>query len=176
VKPHGINLTNTSMHLIPLPLTRQPLLASLQQRRGQISLADFPALAVAASATTAHLDTEGETFAAVAACLETLARLGLSASSTRLLMLLVRRGPHSCVRLAELMKISSAAISQITLRLEMLSLITLTRGGEDDRRVVMITATAAARKVLASVVALTALGGAAAVLNQTRTPKKDTLS
>lgn len=160
-----------SIHLTP-PRTGQPLLVSLQSRRSLAPrLADFPALELAATATTAELDTEGETFGGIAACLETMARLRLSASSTWLIMLLVKHGPQSCSELMARMKISSAAITGLITRLEGLTLITIQRGERTDRRLVIITATPATRKVLASLVALTALGAAASILTQTRTPK-----
>ena len=153
------------MHLSP-PLTRQPLLATLQQQRLRVCLADFPGLALAATATRAELDTDGDTFAGVLACLETLNRLQLSASSCRLLMLLARHGPAPCKHLAGRMGISHAAITGLITRLEALELITLTRGGQADRREVILTLTDAARKVLASIVALTALGQAGNCLRQ----------
>lgn len=160
-----------SIHLTP-PRTRQPLLTALQGRAKTTPvLSDFTDLALAAQATTAHLDTEGETFAAVAACFETLARLRLSASSTWLIMLLVKHGPQSCTFLMARMKVSGAAITQLISRLEGLELLTIQRGPVADRRHVIVSATDAARKVLASVLALTALGGAAAVMMQTRNPK-----
>lgn len=159
-----------SIHLTP-HRTGQPLLASLQSRRvPKPRLADFPALALAATATKAELDTEGETFAAVASCLETLSRLKLSASSAWLLMLLVKHGPQSCTIVMERMKLSSAAITGLITRLEGLSLIAIERAPQSDRRLVILTATEAAHKVLASLVALTGLGAAAACVMQNRKP------
>lgn len=152
--------------LLTPPRTKQPLLASLQSRReGAPNLSDYPDLALAATATTADLDTEGEAFGAVLACLETIGRLRLSASSTRLLMLLVKHGPQTCSVLVSRMKISSAAMTGLVTRLAALSLVGVQRD-LPDRRSVTVTATPAARKVLASIVALSALGGAAYVLNQ----------
>lgn len=161
-----------SIHLTP-PRTAQPLLAALQQQqKAQLPrLSDYPALALAASATTADLDTDSEAFASIAACLETLARLRLGISSTWLLMLLVKHGPQTHTMLAARMKCSSPSMTQLTARLESLSLITIQRGQQPDRRAVILTATEAARKVLASIVALTGLGAAAATLLQIHTPK-----
>ncbi len=161
-----------SIHLTP-PRTAQPLLAALQKQKAQLPrLSDYPALAVAATATTADLDTDGEIFASISACLETLARLRLSASSTWLLMLLVKHGPQTHTVLAARMKCSSPSMTQLTARLESLSLITIQRGQQPDRRAVLLTATEAARKVLASIVALSGLGAAAATVLQIHTPKK----
>lgn len=154
------------------PRTAQPLLAAIQQRTHRTpSLSDFPALALAATATKAELDPKGETFAAVQACVETLARLRLSVSSTWLLTLLAKHGPQQCAELCQRMKISSPAMTGLITRLESLALISVQRGTAPDRRAVIITATEPARKVLASLMALTALGAAAAVLTQPRKSK-----
>ena len=156
---------------LTLPVPRHALLASLQRRTLRRShIGDFPALALAATATQAELDTNGKTFSAVSACLETLARLQLSVSSAWLLMLLIKRGPQSCSELVSRMKISSAAMTGLLSRLSDLSLVG-TQRDQADRRIVIVTATEAARKVLASVVALTELGAAASILTQTRTPQ-----
>lgn len=155
------------IHLTP-PRTSQPLLASLQTRKlRRAQIGDFPALALAATATKAELNTEGTAFAAICACLETLARLQLSVSSAWLLMLLVKHGPQSCSELVARMKLSSAAITGLVSRLQDLALVGLQRNGP-DRRVVTVSDTEAARKVIASLVALTELGAAANVLTQTR--------
>lgn len=155
-----------SMHLLPLPGTRQPLLAAIQQKAVQrtVSISDYPDLALAATATKADLDIQDETFAAVQACLETLARLHLSVSSTWLLTLLVKHGPQNHTALGGRMKLSSAAMTGLITRLEALGLVTTSRKSLGDRRSVLITPTEAARKVLASVVGLTGLGAAAAVV------------
>jgi|GEM_PF-3259912 len=152
--------------LISLPPTRQPLLSVMQSRKQAVlRISDFPALALAATATTGELDTRGEAFAAVSACLETLQRLKLSGSSAWLLILLVKHGPQSCSQLVSLTKTSSAAITGLITLLEALGLVALDRVAA-DRRVVIVTATSAARKVLASLCGLTALGSAASVLNR----------
>lgn len=158
-----------SIHLPPS--TRQPLLTAIRKKQpkpGQVRLSDHPDLALAASVTTAPLAAESQTFAAVMASLETLARLKLSVSSAWLLMLLVKHGPQSCVMLCARMKISSPAMTGLVTRLEMLALIGVQRGTAPDRRAVTITATEAARKVLASVMTLTELGTAAAMLLEQR--------
>ena len=148
------------------PRSAQPLMAAIKKPRltGQLCLADFPDLALAASVTKAELVSEGETFAAVMACLETLARLKLGVSSCLLMMLLVKHGPQSCVQLSTRMKISTAAITGLTTRLEMLALISVQRAAMPDRRTVMIGITESGRKVLASLLTLTDLGAAAAML------------
>lgn len=147
------------------PPPRTPLALALQQRktRPQVRLLDFPALALAATATTAELEPDGAAFAGVYATLETLNRLRLSATSARLLMLLVTRGTLSATELANEMKVTTASITGLIRRLAELALVGLQRP-DGDRRVVLITATDAARRVLASIVALTALGQAASVL------------
>ena len=157
-----------STNFILPPPTRHPLLASIQ-RKAAPKLGNFPALALAATATKVALDTEGAEFAAVAGCLETLSRLGLSVSSSWLLVLLVKDGPQTCTALALRMKQSPANITGLTERLLSLELIAMERA-QPDRRIVTVSATDAARKVLASVVALTALAAAASVL--TRNPNR----
>lgn len=141
----------------PLPLqhpaTAQRLPLRLQ-RRPVTRLSDIPALATAASATTAGLDTEGDTFAAVSACLETLARLNLGVTSTRLLLILAKNGPLRCKELGIELATSYANLSQFLGRLVALGLIA-TGPGQDGREV-KVSLTDAGRKVLASIVALTA--------------------
>lgn len=151
---------------LPAPVAAHPLLAALGQKRqgDQPTLSDYPDLAIAATATKADLDIESDTFGSVQACLETLARLRLSASSTWLLMLLAKHGPQNHTALAARMKKSSSAMTGLITRLEALGLVTTSRKSLTDCRSVLITPTEAARKVLASVMALTGLGGAAAVL------------
>ncbi len=158
--------------LLTPPRTTQPLLSAIQQRaKRPVCLSDFPALALAATATKAELDIQSETFAAVQACVETLARLKLSVSSTWLLTLLVKHGPQSCVALCGRMNITSPAMTGLITRLESLALISVQRATAPDRRAVIITATEAARKVLASLMALTSLGVAAVTVLQIRQPK-----
>lgn len=157
------------IHLTP-PLSAQPLIAAIQKQRvpGQLGLADYPELAHAASVTQAELVSEGQTFAAVMACLETLARLKLSVSSAWLMLLLVKHGPQGCVELCKRMKITSAGITGLTSRLEMLELISIQRAMQPDRRAALVSITEAGRKVLASVLTLTDLGAAAAMLLEQR--------
>jgi len=135
----------------------------MQSRRDTaLRLSDFPDLAIAATATTAELDTHGDTFAAVSACLDTLARLKLGLTATRLLLLLCEHGPARCITPPAVLKISPADLTGIVARLRALALLTTEPG--ESRREIILTPTEAARKVLASVVALTALGQAANVL------------
>lgn len=161
-----------SFHLTP-PRTAQPLLASMQKSKEKVTprLVDYPELALAATATKADLDTNSETFAAVSACLETLCRLKLSAKNTWLLMLLVKHGPTPCSAVADRMKINLPTLNQIVGKLQALSLITAERSGATDRRVTLLTATEAAHKVLASIVGLTGLGAAAAVVLNSKKPR-----
>ena len=152
------------MHLVP-PYTPDSLLTTLQGRRDDTPrLADYPDLALAATATNAELDTQGDVFAAVSACLDTLARLKLNVTTTRLLLLLVKNGPDRCKCLCADLRTTPANLTPHLVRLRALGLITTQRG--TSRREVIVTATDAARKVLASIVGLTALGMAANCLRK----------
>ena len=68
--------------------------------------------------------------------------------------------------LALRLRIAPSAVSFLLRKLEGLALITTERPGS-DRREVVVTATQAARNVMACVIGLTALGQAANVLNKT---------
>jgi len=130
------------------------------RRRPTPKLADYPDLALAATATTAELDTDSDAFAGVQATLEALSRLRLGHHGAFILTLLARHGPQPMGWLVGRLKISSASITGFADRLAALGLVSFTHSPR-DRRVTLIQATEAARKVLASIVALTALGQAA---------------
>ena len=158
------------MSAFPPPIPRTPLARALQTRKSpKACLSDFPALALAATATTAELDPHSAAFASVMATLETLGRLRLSASSARVLMRLAQCGTLSANELAIDLRITAASLSGHLTRLSDLALLTLKRSNT-DRHVVLITATPAAHKVLASIIALTALGAAASVLTRSTSP------
>lgn len=157
-------------HLLPgrgLPLhppTRQPLLMRLQPvRPAQPRLSDFPDLALAATTTTAELDTTCISFAVISAALETLTRLRLSARAAFLLAVLAKSGPQSFADLVKRLRISSAAVTRLTARLGAMNLIGIQRAADPDRRVVIISLTEPGRRVLASLVSLSDLGAAAAL-------------
>lgn len=121
-------------------------------------LGDYPDLAVAATSTTAALDTGSGDYAALMAALETLARLKLGARSTLALLHLCRREAAMPMgEIARLARMSTASATGIVTRLEALGLVTMRRT-EADRRVMLARPTEAARRVLASVLALTAFG------------------
>lgn len=156
----------------PLPTT--PLLRSIRQRAASSAptapkLSDYPDLALAATATKAELDTTCETFHAVQGCLETLCRLKLSKRATLVLLLLARHGPLTMNRVADGIKASQPNASQICRHLVALGLIALDRSQPADLRHVHARLTEAGTKVLASIVGLTGLAGASAVLLQSRT-------
>lgn len=151
------------------PLPTSPLLRSIRQRAASSAptgpkLADYPDLALAATATKAELDTTSETFHAVQGCLETLCRLKLSKRATLVLLLLARHGLLTMNRVADGLKTSQPNASQICHHLAGLGLITLDRCRPADLRHVHARLTEAGTKVLASIVALTALAGASAGL------------
>lgn len=123
-------------------------------------LTDYPDLVLAATATTAELDTESDAFAGVQATLEALSRLRLGHHGAFILTLLVRHGPQPLGWLVTRLRIRSASITGFADRLAALGLVAFERTSK-DRRVTLISATEAAHKVMASVVALTALGQAA---------------
>lgn len=145
-----------SIHLSPTLPGPRPTSA----RRVVPKLADYPDLALAATATTAELDTESDAFAGVQATLEALSRLRLGHHSAFILMALARHGPQSLTTLCQRTKISSASMTGFADRLQSLGLVAFSTH-PCDRRVTLVSATEAARKVLASIVALTALGQAA---------------
>lgn len=153
---------------MPFPTPTSPLLRSLRAKAASADappkLSDYPHLALAATATTAGLDTSCETFHAVQGCLETLCRLKLSKRSALLLLVLARHGTLTMARVADALKVSQPNCSLITRRMEALGLIAMDRQGPDLRRV-HASITEAGRKVLASLVALTGLAGASAVLS-----------
>jgi len=151
-----------SIHLSPIPSTLPRFRAQLAARRASRTpkLADYPDLALAATATTAELDTESDAFAGVQATLEALSRLRLGHHGAFILTLLARHGPQPLGGLATRLRVSSASMTGFADRLDALGLVSFTHHAS-DRRVILIQATEAARKVLASIVALTALGQAA---------------
>jgi len=153
------------MPFIPSP--RIPLLRSLRAKASSSEaapkLSDYPHLALAATATTAGLDTTSETFHAVQGCLETLCRLDLSKRAALALLVLARQGPLTLNVLAANVRASQANTSQIIRRLEGLGLLTKSQQGQDLRHV-YATITEAGTKVLASLVAITGLAGASSVL------------
>lgn len=130
-------------------------------------LRNYPDLVLAATATTGELDTTSETFAGVMACLETLSRLRLGTNGAFMLAILVRDGPQTMGALSTRTRISTASMTGFADRLAALGLLTFRRA-DRDRRVIYLTATDAARKVMASIVGLTALGQAASLLLQTK--------
>jgi DNA-binding MarR family transcriptional regulator len=153
------------MPFIPSPTS--PLLRSLRAKASSSEaapkLSDYPHLALAATATTAGLDTASETFHAVQGCLETLCRLKLSKRSALLLIVLARHGTLTMARVADALKVTQPNCSLITRRMESLGLVACDRQGPDLRRV-HVTITEPGTKVLASLVALTGLAGASSVL------------
>lgn len=159
----------------PTPTT--PLLRSIRQRAASSAsapkLSDYPDLALAATATTAGLDTTCETFHAVQGCLETLCRLKLSKRATLVLLLLARHGPQTMNRVADGIKASQPNASQICRHLVALGLIALDRREPTDLRHVYASLTEAGTKILASIVALTGLAGASAVLSNHLRPKTE---
>jgi DNA-binding MarR family transcriptional regulator len=155
-------------HPIPTtPLLRSFRIKSASRSEDAPKISDYPHLALAATATTAGLDTTSETFHAVQGCLETLCRLRLSKRAALLLIVLARHGPLTMARVADALKVSQPNCSLITRRIEALGLIALDRQGPDLRRV-HASITEAGRKVLASIIALTGLAGASAVLLRTK--------
>lgn len=130
-------------------------------------LRNYPDLVLAATATTGELDTAGDTFAAVMACLETLSRLRLGTNGTLMLAILLKHGPQTMGALSTKTRISTASMTGFADRLAALGLLTFRRA-EHDRRVIYLTATDAARKVMASIVGLTALGQVASMMLQSR--------
>lgn len=153
------------MPFIPSPTS--PLLRSLRAKASSSEaapkLSDYPHLALAATATTAGLDTASETFHAVQGCLETLCRLKLSKRSALLLIVLARHGTLTMARVADALKVTQPNCSLITRRMESLGLVACDRQGPDLRRV-HVTITEPGTKVLASLVALTGIAGASSVL------------
>lgn len=157
------------MPFIPTPTT--PLLRSLRAKASSFEsppkLSDYPHLALAATATTAGLDTTSEAFHAVQGCLETLCRLNLSKRAALALIVLARHGPLTLNILADNIRASQANTSQIIRRLEALSLLSKSQQGPDLRHV-YASITEAGKKVLASLIALTGLAGASSVLLRRR--------
>lgn len=160
----------TSLTFMTPPTPSTPLLRSIRDRAAASApkLSDYPELALAATATTAGLDTTCETFHAVQGCLETLCRLKLSKRATLILLLLARHGPQSMNRVADGLKTSQPNASQICRHLVALGLIALDRSQLADLRHVHASLTEAGTKVLASLVALTGLAGASGVLLRTK--------
>lgn len=156
---------------IPLPSTRQPLLRALSQAKATPKLTDYPALQKAAIDTKAELDTHSESFAAAHACVETLSRFRLSASSALMLMVLAKHGTLHIGQLAALMRHTGPSMTQLTTRMEQLSLVKIQRGQPPDVRRVHLSITDAGRKVLASLSALTGLGAASSILLKPQTPR-----
>lgn len=151
------------------PTSTLPLPQALAKKRPTTpSLSDYPALALAASAPNQeqrHLDVRSPEFCGVIACLETLNRLQLGSRNAHALALLIQRGPLRASDLCQSLRLSSPGVTVVLRKLEALALITTSRHSENaDRREVIATATAAAYNVVASLVALTALGQASAVL------------
>lgn len=121
-------------------------------------LSDYPDLAVAATTTTAPLDIDGDDYAALMAALETLARLKLGARSTLALLHLCRREtPMTMGEIAKLTRTSTASTTGLVTRLEALGLLTAARTPA-DKRLMLVRPTEGARRVLASVLALTGWG------------------
>jgi len=149
------------------PLLRSFRIKSASRSEDSPKISDYPHLALAATATTAGLDTTSETFHAVQGCLETLCRLRLSKRAALLLVVLARHGPLTMARVADALKVSQPNCSLITRRMEALGLIACDRQSADLRRV-HASITDAGQKVLASLVALTGLAGASAVLLRTK--------
>ena len=150
------------------PTTKNPILNGLKKAASITpGLSDYPELALAASAAKVEaLDTTGDAFAGVMACLETVNRLKLGARNALALGLPCQFGPMCAGSLALRLRIAPSAVSFLLRKLEGLALITTERPGS-DRREVVVTATQAARNVMACVIGLTALGQAANVLNKT---------
>ena len=141
-----------------IPTTRQPLLAAIQ-RKPKPALSNYPALAVAAT-SKAELDTDGADFASLAACLETLNRLGLSVSESWLLMILLKRGPMSCSELVYRMKIHAVPLHALLQNLQDLGVVAIQNTGPLSV-IGTVAPTQAARNVMASVLALSGLATAA---------------
>lgn len=138
------------------------------------SLADYPELALAATngSKAGALDTNSEIFATVQGALETVGRLRLGARKAHLLSLLARSGSTPLGTLARAMRISPSATTTQARTLELLGLITLSRRPEHgDARQVIGTITEAGRNVMANIVALSGLAGAASIMFRKPTPK-----
>lgn len=155
------------------PSPTLPLPQALAKKRPVTPrLTDYPALALAASdlqQAPRPLDVRSPEFCGVMATLETLNRLQLGSRNAHALGLLIQRGPMRATDLGGCLRVSSAGVSVILRKLEALALITTRRPAEDgDRREVIATATAGAHNVMASLVALTALGQASAALFRPR--------
>lgn len=151
------------------PTPTKPLTQALAKNRAfTTTLADFPELALAATNLNGEaraLDTTSYEFGGVMATLETINRLKLGARNAHVLGLLISLGPTRSTDLAKPARLSTAGVSVILRRLEELALITTSRHKDNsDRREVIATATQAAHNVMASIVALSALGAAATVL------------
>ncbi len=126
-------------------------------------LTDFPALVLAATKTTAPLEPLSAEYAAVQAALEALSRLRLSVNATYALMLLAQRGALRMGVLTRLLHVTTAAGTGLMQRLQHLGLVTARRRDShgEDRREITVTITEAGRRVISSVVALSAMGAAA---------------
>lgn len=157
-----------------LPTPKTPFVKAFRARRADDTpetlvkpkLLDYPDLIQAATTTTAKLDVDSGTFAAVQGCLETLCRLNLSPRAAWAMQVLAKHGPLSLGILQVNVKVvTSACMTSLALHLEALGMIGLERRGPDGR---FITASlsAAGTRVLASIVALTGIAEAASVLNR----------
>jgi DNA-binding MarR family transcriptional regulator len=164
------------MSTLTAPTPKNDILRALAKSRAPVRpsdfqpaspLADHPALAHAAAGLSGKLDTGSDAFAGVAACLETLTRLKLGARNGRTLVLLAKNGPMTVKALTLQLNIPQQSSSNIFDRLETLSLVKRSRSATDDGREVLAEITPAGESVLASIVALTALGQAANVLTKT---------
>lgn len=132
------------------------------------TLASNPALAYAATVTTARLDVRSGEFSAVKACLEQLCRLKLNKRAVLVLVTLAQHGPQKIGDLAANVRANVPCTSQIVHKLQAQALVARDRDAAGDHRHVHVTLTEAGERVLASIVALTGLGHASAVLLQTK--------
>lgn len=149
-------------------------MSTLTLPKSSPTLADYPELALAATngSKAGALDINSEIFATVQGALETVCRLKLGARKAHLLTLLARSGTMPLGGLAKAMRISPGATTTQARSLELLGLITLSRRPEHgDARKVMAAITEAGRNVLANIVGLSALAGAASIMFRIPNPK-----
>lgn len=145
---------------------RQAAPKNIPQRPGKQAptLAKYPDLALAATPRVARVvDTQDAGFCGILALLETLARFKLTARQGLLLTLLAK-GSACITDLTPKMRLSPAGMTQLIDSVEVLGLVSSTRGSGRDRRQVCLQITQAGTNVVGALVGLVGLGAASSVL------------